>query len=581
MALETINDLVDFIEKNNKNPRALNEFSATGEARGISAQEMVTQSRGIAAALKNMGLKKGAKVALMSPPSIAWTVADLGIILAGCVSVPLFANISEENFEFEITQAEISIIFVSKPWAHQLANKFKDRFQHIISLDSPPLYKNELSFKDLVKQETNEVVERPSPDDLACVLYTSGTTSVPKGVELTHRNLICVLDESIDRIGWDSSDRLLLFLPLSHIFGRMVNQGMLYAGSSIYYLNDVQQFIPLCKTVQPTTCVLVPRVLEKMIQSIEQKIEGLPVIDKWIARWAFKLAFKENPTWFDHALTPFADFLFYKKIREILGGKINLGMTGSAKAHPSHLLFFQKIGIPIIEGYGLTEACPVCTNSRFSSRIGTIGFPVQHAEVKLSSTGEMLVRGPMVMKGYYKSPEMTSQVIDSEGWLHTGDICASEGDNFFTFLGRASELCKTSYGEFVDLTKLETELRALPYVDYAIVLAENRPYATALLFPDMEALSKIKERLGVVGLSTQEVLQLDFVKKEFERALEKINARLNKGERVKSYRFVTNAATVEGGELSPSYKLRRKFTHDKYQRLIEEMYPVNLMVFDL
>ena len=552
-----------------------------GEWQGISYATVAAQARGIAAALRNMGLKKGDRVALMAPPSIAWTVADLGIMLAGCISVPLFANISEENFLFEINQTDCRVIFISKPLAHQLANKYKERFQQIISLDFPSFYQNELLFKTLVNQETTEPIEHIDPDDLASIVYTSGTTSLPKGVELTHRNLTCELDSSKRLTEWSKEDRLLLFLPLSHIFGRLVNLAVLYAGGSIYYLQDVQQFIPICKTIQPTTCVFVPRLLEKMIQSIDQKIENLPTFHKLVARWAFHLAFKEHLSWLDQCLKPIADLFFYRKIRELLGGNMRIALTGSARANPEHLIFFNNAGIPLIEGYGLTEACPAIANSVFISRIGTIGTPLPGVSVKLSPSGELLIKGDLVMKGYYKTPELTKLALDDEGWLHTGDICSRGEDGFLTFVGRASEMCKTSYGEFIDLSKLETELRALPFVDYAVVLADNRPYATALLFPDLEALSRIKERLGMSELSTAEILKLDFVRKELDRSLEKINARLNKGERVKSYRFVTNAATVEGGELSPSFKLRREYTHNKYQRLIDEMYPVNLMAFDL
>lgn len=582
MELNTIGDLVSYIETTNKNERALNDIDKLGNWKGTSAQELIRDVRGICAALKNMGLKKGAKVGIMAPPCSEWTIVDLGIMLAGCISVPLFANISEENFSFEIHQAELEVIFVGKPLAHQLAHKYKDQFRQIISLDPSSSYKNELLFKDLITQSTTEPIEPNSPDDIATIIYTSGTTSVPKGVELTHRNLVCQLAESQDRIEWNQSDRVLLFLPLSHIFGRLINYLMLISGGALYYLQDVRQLIPASKSSRPTSIVFVPRLLEKIIESVRQKIESSSAVKKSVGRWAFNLATQEKLNWFEtHFCQPIADFLFYAKIRDLLGGKIKIAISGSARADPRNLHFFQRVGIPIIEGYGLTEACPVCTNSVKASQIGTLGLPFSNLEVKLSPNGELLIKGPHVMRGYYKSPELTKQAIDEEGWLHTGDICKKEEDGYYTFIGRASELCKTSYGDFIDLAKLEAELRMLPYVDYAVVLAEDRPFASALLFPNMEALDKIKERLGMHALSTEELLQLDFVKKEFERALEKVNARLNRGERVKSYRFVTNAATIEGGELSPSYKMRRKFTHDKYKRLIDEMYPVNLMIFDL
>ena len=581
MEINTITEYIKYYGEHCSNPKALNDLNKAGDWQSFSAQEVVRQILGIAGGLKNMGLKPGARVGLIGPPSAEWTIADLGIMGGGFISVPMYANISEENFRFEITQAEIEVIFVAKPLAHQLANKYREYFRQIISLDSPPFFKHELSFKDLTSQQHPDPLTQTHPDDLVCILYTSGTTGAPKGVELTHRNITYFIPESLQNVGWSKKDKIILFLPLSHIFGFLANLSMLLADGSIYYMTDIQQLIPMCKDVQPTTIIFVPRLLEKMVQTIEQRIKENSLLKRTLQQWAFDRAFKENLSWWDRFLHPLADFVLYTKIREIFGGKLNAAFTGSARAEPRHLHFFNAVGIPLSEGYGLTEACPTCMNTWTQYRVGTVGKPLNDISLKLSDTGELLVKGPHVMQGYYKSPELTQQVIDKEGWLHTGDVFTVDADGYYTFIGRLSELCKTSYGEFVDLTKLEAELRTLPLVDYAIALAENRPFVTALLFPDLAAVDKIKEQVGMSGLSVKEVLQLDFVKKELDRALEKINARLNKGERIKTYRFVTNAATVEGGELSPSYKMRRKFTHDKYKSLINELYPVNLMAFDL
>lgn len=581
MQINNIPEFIAYLEKNNKNPMLLNDLDKAGHWKSVSAQEMIRQVRGISAALRNMGLKKGAKVAIMSPPSSTWTIADLGIMLGGYVCVPIFPNISDDNFKFEITQSEIEVIFVAKPLGHHLANLYKDSFRHIVSMESPSFHKHELLFKDLVEQQSTDPEEPVSSDDLATIIYTSGTTNVPKGVELTHGNLTCEFELSLKRVEWTEQDKMLLFLPLSHIFGRLVNFLMLMANGSTYYLQDVQQLIPLSKEVQPTTIIFVPRLLEKMYHSIEQKIEGAAPLKKYFGRWAFNLAKKEKFSWFDRLLFPLADTFFYSRIRELLGGKVTLGMIGSAKTDPTILYFFENVGVPMVEGYGLTEACPITSNAIKEAKLGTMGVPMDNLEVKIDSSGELLVKGPVVMRGYHKNPEMTKQIFDQEGWLRTGDICMKDEKGFYTFIGRASELCKTSYGEFIDLAQLESALRGLPFVDCAVVLAENRPFATALLFPNIEEVNRIKERLGMSEMSNNEVLQLEFVRKEFDRALEKLNARLNEWERIKGYRFVTNAATVEGGELSPTYKMRRKYTHDKYKSLIQEMYPANTMVFDL
>lgn len=511
---------------------------------------------------------------------------DLGIMLAGCVTVSIFHNISEEHFVYEVTHSEAKIIFVADLYCHQLCHDNAASFQHVISLDEPR-YKNEETYQDIIDLGKKTLdhgghftVPVALPDDLASIIYTSGTTSLPKGVEISHRNLLCQTQHSKEIFHWGTGDRYLSFLPLGHIFGRIMYIVQLYAGCSIYCISDPLQMIKASQEIHPTILILVPRIIDKIYKSIQQKIATSHGIKKMLANWAFNFAkHNKNTFWFkiQHRI---ADLILYSKIRHMFGGKIRIIISGSAKSNPMQLRFFQNIGLNIYDGYGLTEGTPVSINRPYDVRIGTVGKPMPDIEFKTDPAGEILIRGPVTTRGYFKDPELTASKLDHEGWFHTGDLGVIDPEGSLIVKGRLNEHCKLSTGEFVDIPFIENLLLDMPYADFSLVIAENKPFVTCLLFPNIDQIEQVKKHKGLKDLNHNEFLKQEFVKKEIDKFIDGINQHLDKWAQIRDYRFVHAKASIESGELSPTLKTRRKAIEKKYKHLIDEMYPEHLLTLD-
>lgn len=578
--MDTIKELINFIGQHPTNAKALNVKNNQGEWQSLSTSDTVNQILWIAAGLQALGIKAGDKVAIMSPPTSEWTICDLAIMLMGAISVPIFHLISKDHFLYQVRQCEVKTIFVCGKESHEICQNYAELFQHIIAIEETIQFKGWLLYNDiLTKGQSNgqcSFVEN-QPTDLATIIYTSGSVGLPKGVELTHKNLVHELIPSQERMKWNSQDIFVHYLPMAHIFGRLMNFNLLMANASIYYVKDAKQIFETCREIKPTVFVLIPRMIEKMYTSIVNQIKGKKNLQKALASWAYNLAHKERYNLWDRLCTPLADLFLYSKIRDFLGGALRIVLSGSAKSNPQLLNFFIHAGFPIIEGYGMTEACPAISNSPEEMRIGYLGRPMPEVEVALSEEGEILLRGPIVMRGYYKNPELTRETIDTEGWLHTSDLGTIDAEGFIQFKGRKSDICKCSHGEFVNLPLIEEQLNQLFFVDTSLAIVEDRPYVSCLLFVDRDLLAALKKRLGLAHLSDEELLQTDYMQKEWSRALAQINARLNHWERIRAYRFILHKASIEGGEFSPAMKLRRPYIHTKYQDLIEEMYPAKAL----
>ncbi len=499
-------------------------------------------------------------------------------MLAGCVSVPIFASISEEHFLYQINQTGCKAIFVSGRRCHDICHKQGNLFSHIISLDQTTEFPKEMFYKELfITQEfitavsADEYLNRP--EDMASIVYTSGTSAEPKGVELTHRNMVHELPYSVEKVQMGMQDRFLHYLSQAHIFGRVLNLTLLLSNCSIYYVEEVSKILEESRSIQPTLIVLLPRMIEKLFNSISQKIETEHWPKRVLVRAAFQQAQQTERSWWTSILQPLFNSVLYNKIHHIYGDSLRFIITGSAKANPKLLTFFQNVGLPIVDGYGLTEACPAITNSIAEFKIGFIGKPMPEVEVKISDKGEILLRGPTVMRGYYKNPALNQSKIDSEGWFYTGDRGSINVEGYVTFEGRLNEVCKTSYGEFVDPHFLEEKLNQLAIVDSSIVIADDKPYVTCLLFIDKESVGLLKQRIGLPDLSDEETLKMDLVKKDFARNLEDINSHMDKGLGIRDYRFIFHKPSIEEGELTPSLKMRRFLIQSKFKGLIDDMYP--------
>lgn len=583
MELEPVNTVADMlrnVQKHFPNPKALNYYYQE-EWHSLSTDSYLEQVKYLALALHNMGIKKGDCIGLLAPPSPRWVIVDLSIILAGAISVPLFANISEENFVYEIEETQLKVIFVAEkdPWA--ICKKYKEHFHVIVDMDEQHAELLGVSYVSLIEkgkaidlQHPNlykELQEALNIDDTATIIYTSGSTGTPKGAEITHRGFVSSI--YFKAFEWHSkTDRYLNALPLAHVFGRMLNLVMLAWGISIYYYNDIKTFGNAALQVHPTILVLVPRILEKIYAKILSGVHQLSGIRRELAEWALNLAHIEQKNWYQTLLNPIADLLVYRKFREALGGSVRILISGGASLNIHLLRFFLNVGIPIYEGWGLTEAATVTVNRPGKMKLGTVGAPLADLQVCISPEGEVLVKGFLVMKGYYKNPEITAKAIDKNGWLHTGDKGVIDKDGFLTLIGRLKEVYKTSTGEYVVPIPIEQALTRSPYIDMALVVADKRKFTSCLLFPDIDLLHKLKKKQNQEALTDEEFLNSPLIKQEIVEFIERINNHLNHWEQIHEYRFILTPLSIEAGDLTPSMKIKREFVANKYNDVIDSMY---------
>lgn len=580
--LHTIAGVLQHIRGHYSNPKALNQHTPDGWV-SFSTEEFLTTVKYVALGLLSIGLKKGDRVGILADPSPYWTITDLAIIVAGGITVPLFVNLSDENFAFEVEQTELEVLFVcGKDRLELVKRNAKARITTIIDFSSELEYPSVRSYESI--REAGRELEKSQPkryeeleadaqaEELATIIYSSGTTGLPKGVELTQKNVTSLI--TADYFHWDAEkDRYLNALPLAHVFGRLLNLCLVTWGVSVYYTNDIKNFGALCREIHPSILVVVPRLLEKVYAKMLSNVEHASFMKRLLGLWAFDLANTDENNIFRILLHNLADKVVYSALRDALGGSLRVVISGGAPLNPHLCRFFIDIGIPIYEGWGLTEASTVCVNNTQIRKAGSVGIPIGSTEVKVGPGEELLVRGDVVMRGYYKNPQATAATLDSDGWLHTGDKGFIDEDGAVFIRGRIKEMYKTSTGEYIAPVPIEQELCKAPLIDMALVIGQDRKFASVLIVPDLDILHSLKT-IHQHGTSTdEEFLQSEFVQGEMRGLIENINQHLNKWEQIRAFRFVLQPLTVETGELTPSMKIRRQFVADKYRSLIDEMYP--------
>lgn len=573
-------DFLKYISSHYARPACMNALES-GTWISYSTEEALRQIRYLALGLAHSGLPRGACVGLMALPSPRWTIVNLAVIAAGGVLVPFFPNISEDNFTFEVEQTGMHWIFVDRDLPNPVIEAHKGLFTHIVDLSKKGANSNVISYEKLCEQ--GSVIDQQQPqrfeellsamrsDDLASIIYTSGSTGQPKGVEHTQESLLGHLHAQ----PWDlypDKDKYLSILPLAHIFGYTCNFLMLGWGVSIYYFNDHKNLGRVCQNLHPSIICVVPRILEKIYSSMLTRVHETGFLKRHIGQWAFNLANHEDDTLIKHLVHPLVDRLVYATLRKALGGSLRIVVSGGAPLSPHLNHFYQEIGVPIVEGWGLTEACPVTVNTPEKNKIGTVGVPFKGLQLKIAPDGEILVKGSLVMRGYHCNPELTAKAFDSDGWLHTGDKGEIDQNGFLTIHGRLKELFKTSTGEYVAPVPIEQTICKMPLIESAMVIAEGRKFVSCLLFPNKEVLDSLKASQKMRHLSDAEFLESPYIKKEMNKIINEINKHLNPWERIRDYRFVDHPATIESGELTPTLKIRREIVAKKYFPLIDSMY---------
>lgn len=576
-----IGNLLKLTLKNHSNPKALNHFEQ-GKWRSWSTEQVVEEVKDLALGLANLGIKKGDCVGIMAPPSPRWNIASMAIMMVGGIVVPLFPNLSEENFLFEVNQTEIKTIFVERPHSIPVLEKHRNKFKHVIEMafiesdeQATPFDQLIQKGRDLDKKQPDHytLLEKNLKEEALCtIIYTSATTGSPKGVMLTHKNLLNHLrDMPIECV--HSSPVYLSILPLAHIFAYSFNLMVFAWGGSIYYTNDVKNFGAICKEIRPTLLAVVPRLLERVYAKMLAAVHQAPFPKKQIGTFAFDMAVHENKTTLEKILYPVVDKIVYSHLREALGGKVEFIVSGGAPLNPHLNRFFSNIGLPVYEGWGMTEACPITINRPNANKIGSVGIPLPTWEVKIGPEGEILVRGTGVMKGYFKIPDLSAKVLDKEGWFHTGDKGEMDSNGFLTILGRIKELYKTSTGEYVAPVPIEQEITKMSLIEMAMVIAEGRKFTSVLLFPNKEVLDNMKASHNASHISDEDFLNSELIHNLMDKHFENLNKHLNHWEKIHAYCFIPHPPSIEAGEMTPSMKLRREVIVKKYQHLIDAMYP--------
>lgn len=571
---KTFSELFSHIINNYKNESFLN-YLENGKYKNISIETFKNKVICLSLAMKDLGIKPGDTVAIFANSSPFWLIFDFAIHEIGAISVPIFANISSKNLNFEIQDANIKYIFIDN---EERIKDIEDEHSDLIFITHNFCIKEERFFNvDDILVIGQQICDskgfephKPNENDIFSIIYTSGNTGTPKGVMLTHKNIISQLHDINTLISLKQNETALSLLPLAHIFERTVMSYYLSRGISIYFVDDITNVANLLKVVKPTIMTAVPRLLEKIYNKIQTNISNKPFISRFLASKAFEYAQNENMNKDSFYFTIF-DKVVYSKFREIFGLRLTKLVSGGAALPKDIAVFFNNIGVPIYQGYGLTEFSPVIsTNYPNNNKLGSSGRVIPSATIKISQEGELLVKGPSLMKGYLNQEKLTNETIDNQGWLHTGDIARVDEQGYLYITSRKKEVFKTSTGEYVAAVKIEQKLAKNKYIEFAVVIANNRKYTTALLFVDKEIFNEAK-RLNK-HLTIQEYYNNEKITSEINNHIKEVNKDLNEWEKVVQYKLITNNISIETGELTPSMKICRAFIEQKYENDINSMY---------
>ena len=576
---------------------------AIGRCRGdqiieISSKEMLERIRDLSLGLSAAGVQRGDRVALISESRPEWLLSDLAILTAGAVTVPIYPTLSAAQACYILADSGARLAIVStrlqldkvQEVRHQLPS-----LEAVIVMDAAAASGSTsvLSFDDVenrgharmtgqwgAAKAFRDTARAVGPDDLATIIYTSGTTGEPKGVMLTHANLVANLRGAAPSLDLTQDDVALSFLPLSHAFERMVSYIYLFSGVTIIFAESFDTIARDMVKVRPTVLTGVPRVYEKLNARILDAGHATPGLKGRVFRWAIGAGVARSRATLRGKMAgpiaglkaSIADRLVFSTIREKLGGRIRFAASGSAPLASDILEFFDGIGVPIIEGYGLTETAPILTfNPRNASRVGTVGKAIPGVELRIAEDGEVLARGPNIMRGYFNKPEATADAL-ADGWFHTGDIGQLDSDGYLTITDRKKDLLVTSGGKKIAPQPIEAILKRSPLVSEAVILGDRRKYAAALIVPAFTALERRLKDLGRPPSPREALITRPDVIALYQEIVDALNRELSQFERIKRIALLPSEFSVESGELTPTLKVKRKVVEQKWAREIAELY---------
>ncbi len=588
--MTTIKRLFDFpyhqLEKYNLSDALVTKYE--NEWVKTSTQEYVDKSNAFSRGLLRMGVKKNDRIAVISSNNrTEWHICDIGILQTGAQNVPIYPTISEEDYEYILTHSESTYCIVSD---EELYNKIMSiranvpNLKEIYSFNEIKGCKNWNEILELGKDTSNQnevdsIKDAITEEELATIIYTSGTTGRPKGVMLSHKNIVSDVLMSAERVPFEAGkSKALSFLPICHIYERMILYLYQYYGVSTYFAESIEKVSDNLKEAQPFVITAVPRLLEKVYDKIIAKGTELTGIKRKLFFWAVDVGLAYEPygangAWYGFKLA-IARKLIFSKWKAGLGGNLGLMVSGSAAIQPRLARVFAAAEIPVMEGYGLTETSPVIAvnderNNGF--KIGTVGRPLNGVEVKIAEDGEILCKGPNVMMGYLNDPEKTAEVI-TDGYFHTGDIGIIDDEGFLKITDRKKEMFKTSGGKYIAPQLIENAMKQSRFIEQIMVIGDGEKMPAAFIQPDFDFVKQWASRKGISLNSKEDIANSKEVHDRIQEEVDGINKKFGHWEQIKKFEITPEIWSVDGGEMTPTLKLKRKAVKEKYQKLYDKIY---------
>ena len=590
----TLVDVFERVARKHQRPDTLN-YKNNGRWISMSSDEMLQRAKAIAAGLHAIGAEPGDRVAILSESRVEWTLTDAGSIFAGTIDVPIYPTLTPAQVRYILNDSGASVLFLAN---REKFEELKDalgecpQVKHIIffepdgitATEGLTLVQLEEKGRELLQREPAHIeqsVLKTAPEDLATIIYTSGTTGEPKGVMLTHSNLVSNLIDSSGHLSFGEHDIALSVLPLSHVFERQAMYMYLHQGMAVYFAESLQTIGPNLREVSPTVLVGVPRIFEKIYARIRERAAEAGKVSAAMLAWSVSVARDYAKHVIAHEPVPaflklkhwIAAKLVFSKWQWAFGGRMRLLVSGGAALPEDLSYIYTGAGIPIVQGYGLTETSPVITTSNIENiQPGTVGEAIPNVDIRIAEDGEIEVRGPNVMQGYYNKPEETRAVFTSDGWFKTGDIGTLDKDGFLRITDRKKELFKTSGGKYISPQPIEQAIKGSRFVSQVVLIGAERKFPAALIVPVWEQLESYCKLKGIEVKSHSELCHHPRIVDLIQRQTDALTPNLAKYERIKKVALLENEFTIEGGELTPTLKVKRRVIDDKYRDVIEKLY---------
>lgn len=591
---KTLIDVFTGVARNHKRPDTLNYKSGERWV-SVSSEELIARAKNIAAGLHAIGVRRGDRIALLSESRAEWTLTDAGCIFGGVIGVPIYPTLAPPQVRYILNDSGALVLIVE---GREKFEELKDilgecpDLKHIIYFDPDGMSAAEgmslAQLEDLGRefQQQNpalldQLAHEINVDDLATIIYTSGTTGEPKGVMLTHSNLVTNLIDSSGHLSFGEHDVALSVLPLSHVFERQAMYMYLHQGMAVYFAESLQTIGPNLREVRPTILVGVPRIFEKIYQRIQERAAEAGKFAAALLAWSVDVAREYAKHTVAHRRVPLllklkhqlATKLVFSKWQAAFGGRMRLLLSGGAALPDDLAYIYIGAGIPIIQGYGLTETSPVLTSSGLDDmRIGTVGRAIPNVEIRIAADGEIEVRGPNVMRGYYNKPEETRAVFTEDGWFKTGDVGTLDEEGYLRITDRKKELFKTSGGKYIAPQPIEQAIKGSRFVNQVVLIGSERKFPAALIVPNWEQLESYCKLKGIAVAGRREMCDHPRIIDLLERQVAHLTPNLSRYEKIKKIALLENEFSMEGGELTPTLKVKRRVIDEKYRDVIDKLY---------